>query len=71
VLLPISQCEKNKKHRWSQREQVLQIIRNAVGGWHLSAIDISVADICQAFVLGFTVKFLVTKKKGGSRRPVY
>src|SRR5260370_34387393 len=46
VLLPICQREKNKKHRWGQREQVLQIIRNAVGRRHtISVTDTSATDI--------------------------
>src|SRR5260370_30800010 len=57
VLLPICQREKNKKHRWGQREQVLQVIRNVGGRRHISSIDISIDDMCQHFLLGFTVTF--------------
>ena len=46
VLLPICQREKNKKHRWGEREQVLQVIRNSVGGRHaVSVTDTSPTDI--------------------------
>jgi hypothetical protein len=62
VLLPICQREENKKHRWSQREQVLKVIRNSVGGCHLSATDISVEDTCQAFFWGSPLNFRSQRK---------
>jgi hypothetical protein len=58
MLVPVCQREKNKKHRWSQGEQALQIIRNAIGRRHdISDTDISAEDILSRafFVTGARV----------------
>src|SRR5438445_13002895 len=64
VLLPICQREKNKKHRWGQREQMLQVIRNAVGGRH----TVSVTDTSPADILSRVVFRLRTETNAGLER---